>query len=240
MNKNDKNLIKYKSLKIDSPNVDETTMTVSGYLAAFNNVDSAGDRLLKGCFSKSLKEHGTGSTSDRKIIFCWQHDMSKPLGQFTNLYEDEKGLYFEAKLDDIPFVREVVIPQYKSGTLNQHSIGYRYIFDKCQWKEDKELGDVFEVGEVELFEGSVVTAGCNENTPFMGFKNLTQQEIEDSNKKLDELTAKLSSFDRIKIKQFVNSLLFADKSTADVQPPSLEEKPNEKISVFKLKKSKNE
>jgi HK97 family phage prohead protease len=231
------NALRYKSVKVDNPAIDEQSMIVSGYLASFDTVDVVGDRLHKGCFTKSIKEHGPESESPRKILLCYQHRMDEPIGQFTVLKEDEKGLYFEAKLDDIPLVRDIVIPQYKSGTLNQHSIGYCYV--KFEWAEDAEHGDVCEVYEVELYEGSVVTAGCNENTPFIGFKNLTSAQIEQAYRELDKIAVKLSKFDKIKIKQLFDSLITEAEDTPP-EPSTPKGKPdNTKKSINQLFIKKN-
>lgn len=217
------NALRYKSISVDAPSIDEQSMVVSGYLASFDTVDEIGDRLHKGCFAKSIKEHGPGSDSPRKILLCYQHWFDKPIGQFTELKEDDKGLYFEAKLDDIPLVRDTVIPQYKSGTLNQHSIGYRYV--KTNWTVEDGC-DVCDVFEVEVFEGSVVTAGCNENTPFLGFKSLTAAQVDQSYKELDKIILKLSKFDRIKIKQLFDSLVTVSEDTPPEPPAIQDSKPN--------------
>jgi len=146
---------------------DRTKRQVSGYLAAFGNKDSDDDILIRGCFAKSLQDRGVQSTTARKIAYLKYHDFKLPLGRFTTLTEDEKGLYFEAEIDNTALGDETLI-QYASGTLNQHSIGYRYIWDKVEY--DKET-DTYIVKEVNLFEGSVVVMGANENTPFAGFKS---------------------------------------------------------------------
>lgn len=150
-------------------NVDEDNRKVSGYLAAFNNKDMDGDIIIRGAFAKSLQERGCNSSTDRKIAYLWQHDAKEPIGKFTTLMEDEKGLYFEAEIDKIP-LGDRVLTQYKSGTLNQHSIGFRYVWDKTEYSEQE---DAFILKEINLFEGSVVTIGANENTPFMGMKGAT-------------------------------------------------------------------
>jgi len=155
----------YKAIDSSINEVDETSRIIKGYLASFNTRDEADDILLPGCFSKSIKEHGPQSANPQKIIHLWQHDYTMPLGRYKVLEEDHKGLYFEAELDPIPKADEVIV-QYKSGTLNQHSIGYWYIWDKVNYSEQNEA---FMVGEVSLVEGSTVTFGCNPNTPFLGF-----------------------------------------------------------------------
>jgi len=176
----------YKSLEVKDFKVDKESRTVSGYLAAFGNIDSDRDILMKGCFAKSLQERGPSSTTARKIAFCWMHDLTDPIGHFTKLEETDAGLYFEAYVDDVPNGNRA-LTQYASGTLNQHSIGYRYVWDKCKFEQRPdpehpgETIEVFVCYEINLFEGSVVTLGANENTPYAGLKG---QQIEDASKAL--------------------------------------------------------
>lgn len=162
----------YKTFSQKAVEVNEQSRKVCGMLAAFGNIDDGRDMLIKGCFAKSIAEHGPGSDSDRKIVFLWAHDSKDPIGRFTKLEETDEGLYFEAELDDVPSGNRA-LKQYASGTLNQHSIGFNYAWDKIEYVQD---GDFFLVKEVKLYEGSVVPFGMNENTPFMGFKSLVTDQ----------------------------------------------------------------
>ena len=115
----------YKSLSFYAKEIqyDSGSRTISGYAAIFNNIDKFGDMLLKGCFSKSIQERGPESSANDKIIMLWMHDMHEPIGRITLLQEDEKGLYFEASIDDVERGNQA-LKQLESGTLNQFSIGY--------------------------------------------------------------------------------------------------------------------
>ena len=115
-------------------NIVEGSRTVSGYLSIFNVVDSDSDMIVKGAFAKSITERGPESATNRKIAFLWQHDMKQPLGRMTVLKEDNTGLYFEAKLDDIPEA-DRALTQLLSGSLNQFSIGFSYVWDKMEYDE---------------------------------------------------------------------------------------------------------
>lgn len=148
----------------------EDSRTISGYAAVFNNVDKAGDRLVKGCFAKSIKERGAESPANDKIMFLWMHKMDEPIGKITVLREDEHGLYFEAVIDKIP-LGDRCIEQFKSGTLNQFSIGFNYVWDKCEYVELENGTAYFECKELILHEISVVSIGCNGETEFLGFKD---------------------------------------------------------------------
>jgi HK97 family phage prohead protease len=152
--------------------IEESSRIIKGYLASFGTKDDADDILLKGCFSKSLTEHGPTSKSNQKILHLWQHDHKTPLGKYLALEETEYGLYFEAEFDDVP-AANIAIEQYKSGTLNQHSFGVRYVWDKVEYSNEQ---DAYIVKEVILFEGSTVTFGCNPNTPFLGFGKSAERD----------------------------------------------------------------
>ena len=190
--------IVYKSM---GGEVQVSDRIVSGYLASFDTKDSDSDIILKGAFTKSLNERGVGSTTARKIAYLYQHDMSRPIGRFTTLCEDEKGLYFEATLDNIPLANDV-LEQYKSGTLNQHSIGFRYIKDKVEYSKDLEA---FVIKELDLFEGSVVTMGANENTPFVGLKaDSVDSEMEQLRRETELVLKHIPFEEQFKIRQLIS------------------------------------
>ena len=66
------------------------------------------------------------------------------------------------------------IAQLESGTINQFSIGYSYVWDKVDYDSEK---DAFIVKEVVLYEISAVSIGCNGETHYTGLK--TAEEVED-------------------------------------------------------------
>ena len=177
--------MQYKTFSINSKDVnyDGESRTISGYASVFGNKDKAGDILIKGCFSKSIQDRGPESAANDKIIVLWMHDMNEPIGRLTVLYEDDKGLYFEAPIDDVPRGNQA-IKQLESGTLNQFSIGYQYVWENCEYDAEK---DAFMVKEVKLHEISVVSVGCNGETEYLGLKS-----IEDAEKAYEELNAEIS------------------------------------------------
>ena len=177
--------MQYKTFSIYSKDVnyDGESRTISGYASVFGNKDKAGDILIKGCFSKSIQDRGPESAANDKIIMLWMHDMEEPIGRFTVLNEDDKGLYFEAVIDDVPRGNQT-IKQLESGTLNQFSIGYQYVHEKCMYDAEK---DAYIVKEVYLYEISVVSIGCNGETEYLGLKS-----IEDAEKAYEKLNAEIS------------------------------------------------
>lgn len=167
--------MQYKALSFEFKDItiNSESRRISGYAAVFGNKDKAGDILIKGCFSKSIQERGPQSNANDKIIHLWMHNMNEPVGKIVTLIEDDKGLYFEADIDEID-LGDREIKQLESGTLNQFSIGYSYVWDKIDYDSEK---DAFIVKEVVLYEISVVSIGCNGETYYAGLK--TAEEIED-------------------------------------------------------------
>lgn len=91
-------------LKLAGSSTDD--MTFSGYGAVFGNVDSYGDVIAKGAFTDTIK--------DAKASGFWpamlsQHggwgmsaDDNNPIGVYTDMKEDDTGLYLEGKLAPTP------------------------------------------------------------------------------------------------------------------------------------------
>ncbi len=142
--------------------MDSATRKVKVYLAKFDNIDSDGDIIRKGAFTKSIQEHGPQSTSNRKIAFLRHHDWQQPIGKFLELTEDSYGLLGVAELGRSSLAEDAW-KDYEDGIIREHSIGFQYIKDKLKFIEDEKLdnGGYWEVKEVKLYEGSAVTFGAN-------------------------------------------------------------------------------
>lgn len=156
--------IKSQSLGIKDLSLEKREVAM--YLSHFDNIDSDGDLLVKGCFKKSLQERGVGSPSNRKIAFLRYHNWEMPIGAFTKLEEDDKGLFAVAKLGNSTLGNDALL-DYQDEIIREHSIGFKYIQDKIKWIEDASMdrGGYFLISEVALWEGSAVTFGANELTP---------------------------------------------------------------------------
>ena len=213
--------------------------TISGYAAIFNNKDKTGDILLKGCFAKSIQDRGPESQANDKIIMLWQHDQHEPIGKISVLIEDEKGLYFEAVIDDVERGNQA-IKQLESGTLNQFSIGYSYVWEKCEYDQER---DAFIVKEVVLYEISVVSIGCNGETEYLGLKSESTDLYEELKNEIESAIKGLP----IKKKEEIQTIIAKALSLGQFKPevprkavePLEEVKADTKIKLFgniKLKK----
>jgi HK97 family phage prohead protease len=151
--------------------------TVSGYYSAKNMIDSDQDVLLDGFAKKSIAERGPDSDSNRKIVHLHQHNTIEPVGAIKTLIEDSYGLYFESMIEDTP-LGDIVLERYKNGTYREHSFGFSYVAGKCEWGEF-EGKEAYLCSELKIYEGSTVTFGANENTPFTGFKGSHQDFLKE-------------------------------------------------------------
>lgn len=191
--------IAYRSLEVNQNGVlvetDLEKRVIKGYLCKWGSKNQYGEKLVKGSCAKSISERGPGSQAKYKITFLWMHDECDPLALFAVLKEDDYGLYFEtAPLDDVPNA-DRCIKQIKSGTLNQFSIGFYYIWDKIEW-DDKD--DSLVLLEVDLMEGSVVTMGADMETYAVRSGKLTYNELHDN---IDEFINTLPRKDRVEARK---------------------------------------
>ena len=193
--------------------IDIKSRIVTGYLSAFGNVDSDNDIIEKGAFSKSINERFND------IFYLQQHDWTRPLGKFTKLEEDEKGLYFEGEIINTSF-GEDQLKLYEAGIVKEHSIGFTTV--KADFKQDEDYIRI--IKEVKLYEGSAVTLGANSNTPFLGFKS-SVNEAKDLYKKIlkahkdGSFTDETHGLFEIALKQFEAQIIEEYKSTQENQEP---------------------
>ena len=135
----------------------------SGYGAVFGNIDWYNDVILPGAFTASLAKW---RAKNKMPPVLWNHNDSEPIGVYTNIYEDEKGLYVEGKLliDDVPRVKSTHA-LLKAGAIDGLSIGY------STKKANQQGNGVRELVEVDLGEISIVTQPANERSVITSVKS---------------------------------------------------------------------
>lgn len=187
--------------------------TAEGYLAVWDIPDDAGTFPIKGAFSKSLRERGPQSQAKQKILFLWMHDMCNAIGQFVELEEDDYGLRFKVAIDDIPEGRRF-LAQVRSGTLNQFSYGFLYVWDKMEYIEER---DAIMMKEVDLWEGSAVFYGSQSETFAIRSKEQLTASKEDAAEELEELLRTLPKVKQMELRQLLTRM----KSLDEIKPDSL-------------------
>lgn len=135
-----------------------------GYGSVFGNKDSHDDIVVAGAFAKSLSDW---ASKGRFPAMLWQHNMQEPIGVYTEMKEDENGLYVKGKLliDDDPLAKRAHA-HMKAGSLGGLSIGYRL----DDWEYDSEK-DAFILKEINLWEVSLVTFPANDEARISNVKS---------------------------------------------------------------------
>lgn len=143
--------MEYKSLHISEVKSEqrEEHLFISGYGAYFGNEDSYGDIIQKGAFAAFLALEDA-----KRLKLCWQHDMREVIGVITNIYEDEKGLFFEAKISNTQRGKDVAT-LLEDGAIDEFSIGYTTKDYEYTTDEKRILKQIY------LYEISVVSRAAN-------------------------------------------------------------------------------
>lgn len=136
-----------------------------GYASVFGNVDSYGDKVIKGAFSKSLAK---SFPNDGAGIPCyWSHRMDDPefiLGKTISAVEDEHGLKVRVSLDLDNPKAAAAYRALKTGAVNQMSFAYEVVDSHFVPDDGAKYGGVNELRELNIFEVSVVQIGANTAT----------------------------------------------------------------------------
>jgi HK97 family phage prohead protease len=131
-------------------------MTISGYAAVFNSESEPLpfiERIAPGAFTRSLK-------SRNEIKLLWNHDSGEPMasmrGGSLRLWEDDKGLAYEAKLANTTRGRDVA-ELIRSKVIDAMSFGFNVIKDTWDERGNRTLESV-RIHEISVVSYPAYTA----------------------------------------------------------------------------------
>lgn len=90
----------------------------SGYAAIFNTPDIMGERIAPGAFKDALAKR------NYTMPLLMSHDSAQPIGIFTKIQEDSKGLYVEGELNLDTRAGSEAYSLLKQGALTGLSIAF--------------------------------------------------------------------------------------------------------------------
>lgn len=159
------------NLKIDRIGAKDnlTAGQFTGYASVFGNVDSVGDKIVKGAFAESLKDFGDGGAG---IPCYWCHETSDPemnLGTTLEATEDEHGLFVKVQLDLDNPKAAYAYKLLKEQRVRQMSFAY-------QVTDGEDKKDCFEITGCKIFEVSIVPVGANQATSIESVKALQEED----------------------------------------------------------------
>lgn len=159
--------------------------TFKGYGSTFGGKpDSYGDIIAHGAFTESIAKNGRGGMG---IAMLSQHNHDEPIGVYTHMSQDKKGLYLEGQ-----FVMEVQKARethalMKAGALKGLSIGFD-LFRNSDGKVAEDAREISKDGKtallkrIDLWEVSPVTFAANTRARVTGVKSFenakTVRELE--------------------------------------------------------------
>ena len=159
---------------------DASGMLFEGYGAYFGNVDSYGDVIAKGAFTDTLKESKKTGTYPAMLL---QHgsflggDDNMPVGIWTSMKEDDKGLVVEGKLAETQRGKDAyaLLKMEPRPAITGLSIGFR-VKEMVLGTKPKEPRRTLTA--VELMEVSLVTFPANDKARITGVKSLDARGLE--------------------------------------------------------------
>lgn len=125
----------------------------AGYGAVFGNVDLGRDVIQKGAFTETL---GEWRAKGRMPKMLWHHNMRQPIGVWTDMNEDDYGLFVRGRFTKGVQAAEDVRLLLADDAIDGLSVGYDTIEDEY----DRDL-NVRKLQKVKLWEVSLVTLGMN-------------------------------------------------------------------------------
>lgn len=137
----------------------EGSLQFSGYASVFDGLDSYGDTIKAGAYKNTITDR------ERPVQLRWNH-FGPVIGKFTEMYEDEKGLFVSGELTKGHSVAEDTAALLRHGAISGLSIGYSV-------KDSEQQGVVRVLKDIELFEISIVETPADNNAHIQTVKSAT-------------------------------------------------------------------
>lgn len=150
---------------------EDSPLIIKGYANTVSK-DRAGDVIPKDAW---LGKNALPNYEKNPIILAF-HNHSMPIGKMVDYEVTDEGLQIEAEIS------KAAGPVYyliKDGILKTFSVGFRCL--DAEWKKDE---DIYLIKELELFEVSVVSVPCNQDSVFEVSKSLNSSDYNNFKKQL--------------------------------------------------------
>lgn len=147
--------------------LDERAGEFEAIVSTFGNVDSQGDRVVKGAFADTLQRWEERGRPIPVVFSHEWHNLDAHIGRVLEAKEVDEGLYVKAQLEmDEPFAARVY-KKLKNGTLHEFSFAYEVI-------DSQLVSGVHELRALEVYEVGPCLVGANRETRLLGIKELME------------------------------------------------------------------
>ena len=180
-------LTDFKELETDG------VLRISGYANNKHIADRYGDIPTE--YNRSYVYELEEYRRNPVLLMDHDHDVSHMVGSVTNIFEDEKGLYFEAEISnsDLPIIKHAR-QLIKEGHLKTVSIGGIWLFEDLQNPSHLTLAKIFEISLVSVPADTYAVFAPK--TPAEPAKTAPRMDLRGAFGKLDtfEMNQKLNKF----------------------------------------------
>ena len=159
--------LRFKSAPTSIKNVDADAGIFTAYISVWDNVDSYGDVMRKGAFSKTLEEW---QAKGAPIPVLWSHRTDDPdmnIGHVIEAKEDDRGLLVKAQIDLDSPKGATVYRLMKGGRVREFSFAYSVTDGSPQTKDGNSF---YEIRGVNLYEVGPTPVGANPATELLDLK----------------------------------------------------------------------
>lgn len=149
------------------------TGVIEGYASTYGGEADAHGHIIKpGAFAASL---AASKARGDVPAMLWAHAQERPVGKWTDLAEDSKGLFVRGQINLNTVEGRDSYEHVKAGDTTGLSIGYA-------GGDPKYIGDgVYELDAIDLFEISIVAIPSNRNARITAAKSFgSKSEVVDA------------------------------------------------------------
>lgn len=173
--------------------VDTVSRRVKVVVSETGSKDLDNDVIDKSAYSKTIKERGPKGSNLIWHLTDHMPSLKNAIGKPSEIRMDGNNLLFVTDIPKTSWGNDM-LEHYKSGTINQHSIGFRTV--KSEPVNAGKPDEYRLIKEVLLYEGSAVLWGANPNTPTLSVgKSANPEDVQkDFFDTLKELTNFTSLF----------------------------------------------
>lgn len=152
--------MEYKNVSGAPADVDTTGRKVKVVISEMGSTDLDNDIIDQGAYTKTLKERGPKGQNLIWHLTDHYPSLKYAIGKFSDLYVEKNQLIGITDIPETTWGNDM-LEFYKSGTINQHSVGFSTV--KAEITDDPDKPRI--IKEIKLYEGSAVLWGANPNTP---------------------------------------------------------------------------
>jgi hypothetical protein len=186
---NMKRYFEQKTVSNSVQDVSTTTRKVKVAISQMGSKDFDNDVIDHNAYTKTLTERGPKGANLIWHLTDHNPSLKSAIGKFSELYVEKDYLVGVTDVPNTTWGNDV-LEFYKSGHINQHSVGFRTIKQENQKSVE---GEYNLIKEILLFEGSAVLWGANINTPTIEVGKSMEEVMTQHEKLSKELSMLLKS-----------------------------------------------